>query len=204
MCVRLDRLCLIVGLRDARPNLYEEWKLPLDEKVGYVPLGVQRFVNPLPTDQVEEILDKYPGPRRDKLIPILQEIQDCYGFLTEETIKRVGRHLRLPASKIYGIATFYNQFSFLPRGKYHIRICHGSACHVNGGIKLIRELEKLLHLKHGETTHDGLFSLEITACLGACSHSPVLEINEEFYSCNDGAGLRKVIDSVRKNTAEPS
>ena len=97
----------------------------------------------MPDEQVESILDRYPGARRDKLIPILQEIQSCHGYLNEETIKKVGKHLKLPTSKIYGIATFYNQFSFVPKGKNHIRICHGSSCHVNGGARLIKEVEKI-------------------------------------------------------------
>jgi NADH-quinone oxidoreductase subunit E len=153
--------------------------------------------------QVEKILDKFPGARRDKLIPILQEIQNSYGYLNEETIKQVGKHLRLPTGKIYGIATFYNQFSFVPRGKNHIRICHGSTCHVNGGRKLISELEKLLQLKHGETTRDGMFSLEIVACLGACSRSPVIEVNEEFFAYSDVASLKKIIGSIKKKSEEP-
>ena len=153
-------------------------------------------------NQVDKILDKYPGARRDKLIPILQEIQDFFGYLNEDSIKKVGRHLKLPTSKIYGIATFYNQFSFVPRGKYHIRICHGSACHVNGGVKLINELEKLIGLKNGEITEDGLFSLEIAACLGGCSRSPIIEINEEFYGFNDSRSLRTIIESIRKNRME--
>ena len=153
-------------------------------------------------DQVEKILDKYPGARRDKLIPILQEIQNSYGYLTEDSIKRIGTHLKLPTSKIYGIATFYNQFSFIPRGKNHIRICHGSSCHVNGSEKLIRELEKLLQLKNGDTTKDGIFSLEVVACLGAGSRSPVIEVNDEFYSFTDLAGLRKIIESFSRNIAE--
>ena len=130
----------------------------------------------MPADQVDIILVKFPGARRDKLIPILQEIQNFYGYLNEQMIKKVSTHLKLPTSKIYGIATFYNQFSFVPWGKNHIRICHGTSCHVNGGASLIRELEKLLQLKHGETTRDGNFSLEIVACLGACSRSPMIEI----------------------------
>jgi NADH-quinone oxidoreductase subunit E len=156
----------------------------------------------MPVDQVEKILDRFPGARRDKLIPILQEIQNSYGYLTEDSIKRVGTHLKLPTSKIYGIATFYNQFSFIPRGKFHIRICHGSSCHVNGSAKLIRELEKILQLKNGDTTKDGIFSLEVVACLGACSRSPVVEVNDEFCTYTDLAGLRKIIESFRSNKAE--
>ena len=156
----------------------------------------------MPVDQVEKILDRFPGARRDKLIPILQEIQNSYGYLNEDSIKRVGNHLKLPTSKIFGIATFYNQFSFIPRGKNHIRICHGSGCHVNGSAKLIGELEKLLQIKTGETTKDGIFSLEVVACLGACSRSPVVEVNDEFYTYTDLAGLRKIIESIKGNIAE--
>ncbi len=156
----------------------------------------------MPVDQVEKILDRFPGARRDKLIPILQEIQNSYGYLTEDSIKRVGTHLKLPTSKIYGIATFYNQFSFIPKGKNHIRICHGSGCHVNGSAKLIRELEKMLQLKNGDTTKDGIFSLEVVACLGACSRSPLVEVNDEFYTFTDIPGLRNIIESFRRNTAE--
>jgi NADH:ubiquinone oxidoreductase subunit E len=153
-------------------------------------------------DQVDKILDKYQGARRDKLIPILQEVQEYYGYLDELAIKRVGRQLKLPTSKIYGIATFYNQFSFTPRGKYHIRICHGSACHVNGGMRLIREIEKLLQLRDLESTQDGEFSLEIVACLGACSRAPVIEVNGVFYACCDVTSLTKIIDSIKKNATE--
>lgn len=155
-------------------------------------------------DQIEKILDRYPAARRDKLIPILQEIQNSYGYLTEDSIKRVGTHLKLPTSKIYGIATFYNQFSFIPRGKYHIRICHGSSCHVNGSAKLIRELEKLLQINNGDTTKDGIFSLEVVACLGACSRSPVVEVNNEFHTFTDIPGLRKIIESFSRNISEKS
>ena len=157
----------------------------------------------MPEDQIGKILDRYPGARRDKLIPILQEIQDNYGYLNEESIKRIGKHLKLPTSKIYGIATFYNQFSFIPRGKNHIRICHGSGCHVNGAAKLIREIEKLLQLKNGDTTRDGNFSLEVVPCLGACSRSPVVEINNEFHSYTDVSGLRKIIEALGRKTENP-
>jgi len=158
----------------------------------------------MPDEQVENILDRYPGARRDKLIPILQEIQICYGYLNEETIKKVGKHLKLPTSKIYGIATFYNQFSFVPRGKIHIRICHGSSCHVFGGARLIKEVEKILQIRHGETTKDGAFSLEVVACLGACSRSPVVEVNGEFYPYTDISGLKRIIETTGKINEYPA
>ena len=90
-----------------------------------------------------EILDTYQEAGRDSLIPILQEIQDHEGWLSEASLTKVGKHLNLPVSKIYGVATFYNQFRFQPKGKYHIQICRGTACHVLGSSNVQTELEKL-------------------------------------------------------------
>ncbi len=148
------------------------------------------------SDATDKILEKHPDARRDKLIPILQEIQETCGYLTEETIVKVGQHLHLPASKIYGIATFYNQFTFIPRGRYHLRICHGTSCHASGARALIREAEKLLKIAHGETTRDGMFSLEIVACMGACSRTPVIEINGEYFPLTDSSQLREILDRI--------
>jgi NADH:ubiquinone oxidoreductase subunit E len=147
---------------------------------------------------VESILKEYPNARRDKLIPILQEVQERGGHLSEEAIVLIGQHLKLPTSKIYGIATFYNQFSFEVPALFNIRICHGTSCHVNGVNFLIQELEKLLRIKHGEITRDKLFSLEIVSCIGACSHSPVIEINGNYHVCKTANDIRNLIESHRK------
>lgn len=133
-------------------------------------------------DIVNSILRKYPDASRDALIPILQDVQEKQGFLSRESIQRIGGHLSLPVSKIYGVATFYNQFRFEPVGKYHIQICRGTACHVKGSAKLLEIISKELSIKPGQTTRDGLFSIEIVACIGACGLAPVIAVNGEFHA----------------------
>ena len=134
-------------------------------------------------DIIDSLLDKYSHSRRDSLIPILQDIQEEVGYLSEEAIVLVGKHLDMPTSKIYGLATFYNQFRFEPKGKFHIQVCHGTACHLLGTARIIDIIEKKLKLKEGQTTRNGKFSLEVVPCIGACAQSPVISINGEFY-CN--------------------
>lgn len=97
--------------------------------------------------EIQSIIEKHPGARRDSLIPILQEVQESHGYLSREAIVRVGAHLGLPASKIFGVATFYNQFRFRPKGKYHIVVCRGTACHVKGSARVLESLVKLLRIE---------------------------------------------------------
>lgn len=130
---------------------------------------------------IEHILEKYPDAHRDKLIPILQEVQDLYGFLSRDVVVRIGRHLDLPTSKIYGVATFYNQFRFQPIGRYHILVCRGTACHVKGSASVLKTLERELGIEAGQTSRDGKFSIEVVACIGACGLAPVICINGEFH-----------------------
>ena len=151
----------------------------------------------MPGVPISKILEKY-SPKREQLIPILQEIQATYGYLDEENIQYVSKYLKLPLSKIYGISTFYNEFSFIAHGQNHIKICHGSNCHVKGSGQLIKEVEKLLKIQAGETTRDGQFSLEVTSCLGGCGHGPVSEINSVFQSRTNLATIRQLVDTVKK------
>lgn len=132
------------------------------------------------TEKVSAILERHPGSGRDALIPILQEIQDAIGYLSQEAIAQTGEHLGLPASKIYGVATFYNQFRFQPKGRNHITICRGTACHVKGSDKVLENACSTLKIKPGQTSRDRLFSLETVACMGACGLAPVITVNEEF------------------------
>ena len=134
------------------------------------------------TPDVRQILSHYPNANRDDLIPILQDVQDACGFLSRDVVVEIGNHLRLPSSKIYGVATFYNQFRFQARGKYHIQVCRGTACHVKGSARILDMVIKLLNIKPGQTTRDKLFSLEVVACMGACGLSPVVNVNGEFYA----------------------
>jgi NADH-quinone oxidoreductase E subunit len=147
--------------------------------------------------KVDIILKKFPEVRPELLIPILQDIQDNVGYITEEAVMKISRHLSISSSKIYGVATFYNQFRFFPKGKYHIQLCYGTACHVLGASTLLRELEKMLKIKDGETTTDGLFSLEVQTCIGGCGQAPVIAINGEYYGKLTMVKLEETIDNFR-------
>jgi NADH-quinone oxidoreductase subunit E len=147
---------------------------------------------------VESILEKYKNAKRDQLIPLLQDVQESEGFLSREAVARIGRHLRLPASKIYGVATFYNQFRFQSNGKYHIQVCRGTACHVKGSAKVLDALKRELRIESGTATKDGLFSLEVVACIGACGLAPVISINGEFHANMTPDGTRKLLRTIRR------
>ena len=101
------------------------------------------------TADIEPIVSKYPAGRRDALIPMLQEVQAAHGYLSREAVVRIGRHLRLPASKIYGVATFYNQFRFQPQGRYHVQVCRGTACHVKGSRQMLDAVKRELKIEPG-------------------------------------------------------
>lgn len=150
---------------------------------------------------VDDILKSHPGSQRDHLIPILQEVQAKLGYLSEDAVVRIGRHMRIPASKIYGVATFYNQFRFTPKGKFHIMLCRGTACHVKGSAKTLETLVKALRIEPGQTTRDGLFSIEVVACLGACALAPAITINGEFFPKVSQTKLAKLLDDCRKKAA---
>ena len=151
------------------------------------------------TARIEEILKQFPQIKRNALIPILQAVQDEFGYISEAAISSIGTHLSLPSSKVYGLATFYNQFSFSPRGYYHLVLCNGSSCHMSGAEELINELSKLLGIKDGETTRDGLFSLEVQSCIGACGQSPVLSVNGTYHSGIAVKEIREIINQYRED-----
>lgn len=150
---------------------------------------------------VQEILQQYPNAGHDSLIPILQHVQDKLGFLSEEAVVQVGRHLKMPVSKIFGVATFYNQFRFSAPGKFHVQVCRGTACHVLGSATVLDELEKQLKVKSGQTTRDKLFSLEVVACIGACGLAPVISINGEFHAKVSSESLKTILEDYRNREA---
>lgn len=147
--------------------------------------------------EIKEIFHSYPNSGRDSLIPILQDIQTKEGYLSKESIIKVGGYLNIPTSKIFGVATFYNQFRFQPKGKYHIQVCRGTACHVLGSATVLQEIEKQLKTKAGDTTRDGLFSIEVVACIGACGLAPVISVNGEFHAKVTAASLNMIIESYK-------
>ena len=155
----------------------------------------------MPTDseRIQKILERFPQIKRNAVIPILQAVQDEFGQIPEEAITRIGTHLSLPSSKVYGLATFYNQFTFNPGGLYHITVCNGSACHLEGSGQLVREITKILDIGDGETTRDRLFSLEVRSCMGACGQSPVMAISGTYYSGIAVKTLREIIKQYRED-----
>ncbi len=143
------------------------------------------------------LLKEFGAAKRDSLIPILQKAQEVHGYLSEEAIAEIGRFLKLPASKVYGVATFYNQFRFTPKGKYHIMLCRGTACHVKGSLKLLDAVTRTLKLQPGQTTRDGMFSLEVVACMGACGLAPAISVNGEVYAKVTPKKVGQIIDECR-------
>ncbi len=126
------------------------------------------------------VVEEFKGIK-GTLVPILQKIEEIYGYLPEESIFFISKELKIPVSKIFGVMTFYAQFHFTPRGRNKIMICRGTACHVQGGAKILEEVEKQLGIKPGETTSDREYTLETVACIGACALAPTMVINNKTY-----------------------
>ena len=142
-------------------------------------------------------LAKVPG----SLITILQKAQEIYGYLSPDAINYISECTGIAPAKIYGVATFYAQFRLEPIGKYLIMLCKGTACHVNGADSIEEAICEHLEIQDGETTEDGIFTLNNVACLGCCSLSPVMMINGETYGQLDGKKAVKIINDYRKKEA---
>ena len=128
-------------------------------------------------ERLNSILSSYEA-KRDELIPILQQVQEEFGYLAEETMLQIGRFTGVPESGVYAAATFYAQFRFTPIGRKHVTVCRGTACHVRGAPRILEAIEKQLGIKEGETTSDLEYSLETVACIGCCGLSPCIMINK--------------------------
>jgi len=130
--------------------------------------------------KADNILSRF-NRNRDNLIPILQEIQQEFGYLPAEAMQSIADFLRLSNSAVYSVATFYTQFKMVPSGKRIIRVCRGTACHVRGGARILREVEKRLGIKPGETTGDWEYTLETVACIGACALAPTMTLDKDTH-----------------------
>ncbi len=148
---------------------------------------------------LDEILSNYNGNKSD-LIPILQDIQSNLGYLSEEAILEVSKFTKVPESEIYGVATFYTQFRFIPVGKKHIMVCKGTACHVKGAPQIIEGIERHLGIKEGEVTFDLEYSLESVGCLGCCALAPCAMINEDVESNMTLKDVKKIFSRLKKNS----
>jgi NADH-quinone oxidoreductase subunit E len=147
-------------------------------------------------EQLDKILSQYDGESAD-LIPILQAAQGRFGYLPKEVMQGVAKFLRLPESTVYGVSTFYAQFKLTPTGKTIVKVCRGTACHVRGGVRILREVEKQLGIKPGETTDDMEYTLETVACFGSCALSPVMVIDKTVYGRMTTAKVGQILAGTK-------
>lgn len=146
---------------------------------------------------IEEVAARHHG----LLIPVLQEIQEHYGYLSEEAVKEVSNKLEMKISDVYGVASFYSAFSFTPKGKHIITVCDGTACHVRGTSRAIDILSEELGINPGETTKDLMFTLETVACLGCCAIGPVIVADGKYYGKMTPGKVEKLLLNLRGGEA---
>ena len=147
--------------------------------------------------EIKKIVKQFKS-KKDALISILQEVQKKYGYLSSDTISAVAEELKISENETYGVATFYSQFRFNKPGKYQIKACQGTACHVRGAKKILGEIEQELKITHGETTENELFSLEKVACMGCCALAPVTVVNDKVHGTCTPTKVRKTIEDLKK------
>ena len=148
--------------------------------------------------KIDAIIEQY-GAKKANLIAMLQKVQEEYRYLPLKAMTYIGTKIEgLSPATVYGVATFYAQFSLEPKGKYEIKVCDGTACHVRGSLPVLNAIRTILNLPEGQlTTADGLFSLETVSCLGACGLAPVVVINEKVYPQMTSDAIKIVIDTIR-------
>ena len=139
-------------------------------------------------EQLKAVIESHKG-EEGAVIPVLHEAQNIYGYLPIEVQEMISEGLNVPLAEIYGIVTFYTQFSLNPKGKYQIGICLGTACYVKGSGDILDKVKEILGIDVGECTPDGLFSIDATRCIGACGLAPVMTVNDDVYG-------RLVVDDV--------
>ncbi len=144
---------------------------------------------------LEKLFQEYL-PEKDNLIQMLNEIQEHYGYVPMHVQKELSEYLKIPMAEIYGVVTFYSRFSLEPQGKYKISVCLGTACFVKGSQKIMDRLTDRLKIEPGQTTKDGLFTIEQTRCVGACGLAPVFTVNGEVYGKASVQKLDQVLDEL--------
>jgi NADH-quinone oxidoreductase subunit E len=153
---------------------------------------------------VDLIVDKYQE-KRTALISILHDVQDRYKYLPDAALRMVASRLRMDINEIYGVATFYKSFTLVPQGKHSVTLCLGTACHVRGGPKMLRELKGLLQIEPGQTTADRRFSLNVVNCLGVCAIGPVMMVDGKFYGEMNPIRAKRIIEKLnnRRSGVKP-
>lgn len=150
---------------------------------------------------IEDLFNEYL-PIKDNLIQMLNEVQEHYGYIPEKAQRDLSEFLNVPMAEIYGVITFYSRFTLKPKGKYNISVCLGTACYVKGSQRIMDRLKERLKIEPGETTKDGLFSIEETRCVGACGLAPVFTVNGEVYGKATVKKLDEVLDNLEQQNKE--
>ncbi len=148
-------------------------------------------------NELKEILEKYEKDKSN-LIQILNQVQEKYGYISQEAQREISEYLDISMAEVYGVITFYSRFTLKPKGKYNIAVCLGTACFVKGSEKVLDKVKDILKIDVGQTTEDGLFSIEATRCVGACGLAPVFTVNDEVY----GKATPEMVESVIKKIRE--
>jgi len=162
-------------------------------------IDVQREIteqDSIDIEQLNPLIEKYKN-KKGNLIPLLQGAQDIFGYIPRSAFQKLSDETGIPLSEMYGVATFYAQFRLSPVGKHIIKACHGTACHVQNAKSITTSLKETLKVDDGETTEDGMFTLESVACLGCCSLAPVMMIGDETYGKLTGAQAVKIVKNIR-------
>ncbi len=147
--------------------------------------------------KLQEVIEKYKDTK-GALIPVLHEAQEIYGYLPIEVQKMVSEGLNVPLTEIYGVVTFYTQFSLKPKGKYRISMCLGTACYVKGADNILDKLKEKLGIEVGDCTEDGKFSLDACRCIGACGLAPVMMVNDDVYGRLVPEDIEGIIEKYKK------
>jgi NADH:ubiquinone oxidoreductase subunit E len=147
--------------------------------------------------ELELILKRYKQGKREDLIPILQDIQEEQGYLSEEAIVKVGSYLGLSTTKIFGLATFYDRFKFFPAGKIRIMVCNGTSCFLNGSQAIISKLKEETGVMAGQTTRNGNFSYEIVSCMGGCHNGPLINVNGQYHTYVKAEQLPELLKKLK-------
>ncbi len=148
------------------------------------------------SEKIDQIIEKFKN-EKGTIIGLMQDIHGEYRYLPEEVLLRVSAELDIPMAKLYTLATFYKSFRLEPVGKHHVRVCIGTACHVNGATKIVETLERELGVKSGQTTEDNQFTLETVNCLGACALGPLVLVDGEYHGKIDQGKLKKLLNKYR-------
>jgi len=149
---------------------------------------------PIELNDLDALVEPYLG-KKEMVIPVLQQVQDHFGYLPRPAMERVSQLMHIPLSRLYGVATFYAQFKMKPRGRYIIRVCKGTACHIQGSPKIAERIEEILGVQSGETTDDLRFTLEEVACIGACALAPVIMVNDNPHGRLTPDKVKAILDS---------